>query len=137
MYPNYYEQEKDKSIQTNYKEWDEYFKDRKIRIAICIPTYDLKIYIPTMRSLMTMWKPEHYLLDKLGPTIDVNRNCLVDRALGNKETTHILFVDSDMILPHDMLSRFLKFMEMDHVDMMMGIYYQKSSKCFSSRKKVD
>lgn len=126
MYPNYFEEEKNKTIHTKYQEWDEYFKDRPIRIAVCIPTYDFKVHIPTMRALMTMWKPEHYLLDKLGPTIDVNRNVLVEKALSDPDTTHILFVDSDTVLPYDMIARFLKFMEMDHIDMMSGIYYQKS-----------
>ena len=122
MYPNYHEKEKGKTIRAKYDEWDEYFKDQKIRIAICIPTYDLKIHIPTMVSLATMWKPEHYYLHELGPTIGVNRNRLVDKALGDSHTTHVLFVDTDMILPHDMIARFLKFMDMDHVDVMSGIY---------------
>lgn len=126
MYPNYFEEEKNKSIYSKYKEWDEYFEDRPIRIAICIPTYDFKMHIPTVKTLMTMWKPEHYLLDQLGPTIDVNRNVLVERALSDPATTHILFLDSDTVLPYDMIARFLKFMEMDHVHMMSGIYYQKN-----------
>jgi predicted peroxiredoxin len=123
---NYFEEEKDKTVHTKYAEWDEHFKDQGLRIAICIPTYDLKIHIPTMVSLMTMWKPEHYILEKLGPTIGVNRNNLVERALANNATTHILFVDTDMILPHDMIARFLKFMESDEVDMMTAIYFQKN-----------
>lgn len=126
MYPNYFEEEKDKTIRDKYDEWDEYFKDQEIRIAICIPTYDLKIHIPTMISLATMWKPEHYYKHELGPTIGVNRNRLVDIALGDPHTTHVLFVDTDMILPHDMIARFLKFMELDNVDVMTGIYYQKN-----------
>jgi GT2 family glycosyltransferase len=74
-----------------------------------------------------MWKPENYYLYKLGPTIGVNRNCLVDKALSDSKTTHILFVDSDTVLPHNMIARFLKHMEREEADMMTGIYFQKNA----------
>jgi len=126
MYPNYFETEKNMTIHTKYQKWDEYFKDQKFRIAICIPTYDLKIYIPTMKSLSTMWKPYHYYLDELGPAIDINRNKLVSRALSDPQTTHLLFIDTDMIIPHDLIARFLMFMELEKVHMVTGIYFQKN-----------
>ncbi|TET10494.1 hypothetical protein E3J84_03950 [Candidatus Aerophobetes bacterium] len=114
------------SIRDQYDLYDDSHMDKGYKVAICLPTYDMKVNIRTMISLATMWKPNHYYKYKYGPTIDVNRNVLVQEALLDEGTTHILFVDTDMIIPHNLLGRFLLHMEDDKtIDVMSGIYFQR------------
>jgi len=116
---NIHYRERDRNVESLYLQWNEMFKDK--RIAICIPTYDMKIRMETMMSLFFMWKPDFFLSYKCSPCIDVNRNVLVERALKDKKVTHVLFVDTDNVMPPNLLSRFLQH----DLPVMTGIYYQR------------
>lgn len=58
--------------------------------------------------------------------IGKSRNHLVELALNIPETTHILFVDDDIVVPQrDALAGMYRFLEKQNESIVSGLYYQK------------
>lgn len=119
---NIHELEKGMTTRELYPYWYDMFEEKDIKVVIALPTYDFKINIQVMMGLFMLWKPHNWVpIYKAGPTIDVNRNRLVDTALMDEKVTHILFVDTDTMPPPNLLSRFLQWDK----PVMSGLYIQR------------
>jgi len=119
---NIHELEKDVTTEELYPYWNDMFKRADIKVLVAIPTYDFKIHLQVMMGLFMLWKPKEFAIRySPGPTIDVNRNKLVDMALMDEKVTHVLFIDTDTMPPPNLLSRFLQYDEL----VMSGLYIQR------------
>ncbi len=89
-------------------------------VFVCIPTRDLwkaefGISLAQMvgRCFVDHGSPTHgfkvfaYPITESGSGIAENRNKLVRRALANKDTSHVLFVDDDQMFPADAIHRLM------------------------------
>ena len=82
----------------------------EITLAVCMPAYDA-IEPATVRSLRSLQMPKTLkgirMLDIVGMEISRARNMLTEGALAVPEVTHLLFIDADMVVPADMVTKML------------------------------
>lgn len=90
-------------------------------IGICIPSGDGNMSMHCAVGLNTAMKPKHRIHTVQGHNIGVLRNMLVDMALRHRDTTHIFFLDSDVVVPPFGLVRMLR----RDVDIINGVYTMK------------
>jgi len=92
-----------------------------IKLLIAIPCGTPYVPVDFMMSLLAMNKPVKHTYElTMGIVIDHARNRLVENALKN-ECTHILFLDSDMTFPTEIISQLLKHDK----DIVGGIYVNR------------
>lgn len=94
---------------------------KKTLVGICIPSGDGMMSMHCAVSLNTSMKPKHRVHTVQGHNIAILRNMLVDMALRHRDTTHIFFLDSDVVLPPFALVRMLR----RDADIMTGVYTMK------------
>jgi len=115
-------------------------KKKTNRIIVCIPHAERMLDIKFCLSLIGMqdyfyeWVIKNKREDKLsivtqrGYQIDQQRNQLVEAALEYKQT-HLLFLDTDMGFPRDMIVRMIEDFEQNEdqgVEAITGLYFHKS-----------
>lgn len=77
-----------------------------VQVTICVPHMGDSVPAYFCRSVVAMAKPnDPYWIDVGGYPVDMARNMLVMGALERPETTHVLFLDSDMMFPRETLAR--------------------------------
>src|SRR3989338_8602693 len=80
------------------------------------------VYADTFMSIWEMKKPRKFRLASVkGGMLDTARNRAVQEFLKDQNATHILFVDSDMVLPQDALVKLLGTGK----DIVSGLYFKK------------
>jgi hypothetical protein len=114
-------------------------KKKQNRIIVCIPHAERMFDIRFNLSLLGMqeyfysWVIKNKREDTLsfvsqrGYQIDYQRNQLVEIALKHKQT-HLLFLDTDMGFPRDMIVRMIEDLEMNRdqeVEAITGLYFHK------------
>lgn len=94
---------------------------KKTLIGFCIPSGDGMMSMHCAVGMNTAMKPKHRIHTVQGHNIGVLRNMLVDMALRHRDTTHIFFLDSDVVIPPFGLVRMLR----RDVDIITGVYTMK------------
>lgn len=94
---------------------------KKTLLGVCIPSGDGMMSMHCAVGLNTCMKPRHRVHTVQGHNIGVLRNMLVDMALRHRDTTHIFFLDSDVVIPPFGLVRMLR----RDVDIITGVYVMK------------
>lgn len=94
----------------------------KVLIAMPTPNTGL-MYTKTFVSLVNLAKPPKFdFYFSRGGYIDSQRNSAVAHMLSDAETTHIFFVDSDMVIPKDALIKLFK----EDKDIISGLYFHRN-----------
>lgn len=93
----------------------------KTLLAVCIPSGDGMMSMHSAVGLNTCMKPRHRVHTVQGHNIGVLRNMLVDMALRHRDTTHLFFLDSDVVIPPFGLVRMLR----RDADIINGVYVMK------------
>ncbi len=82
------------------------------------------VYADTFMSIWEMEKPGKFRLASVkGGMLDTARNKAMQEFLKDPQATHLLFVDSDMVLPANALEKLLG----DGKGIVSGIYFKKES----------
>lgn len=91
-------------------------------IAICIPTIGM-LHWRFAADFMALQLPTNTtVIWQVRTMIDTARNLLVERALKNKEVTHVLMLDDDMTFESDML---MKLFEHD-IDIIGALAFKRT-----------
>jgi len=107
----------------------------KTKLLIAIPCGTPYVPIDFMMSILAMDKPVTHTFDlTMGIIIDHARNRLVENALENK-CTHILFLDSDMTFPKDIISKLLSYDKNIVGGMYVNRHNQKTVVAYKKKKK--
>ena len=94
----------------------------KVLIAMPTPNTGL-MYAKTFVSLINLSKPPKFdFYFSRGGYIDSQRNEAVSCMLKDPEATHLLFVDSDMVIPKDALIKLFK----EDKDIISGLYFHRN-----------
>lgn len=96
---------------------------RGMQLAICVPHLGDHVPVYFMRSVVNMVKPPAapYWFDVGGYPVDIARNMLAMGAL-ETDATHVLFMDSDMEFPREMLARLV----MAGKPIVSGLYFART-----------
>ena len=85
--------------------------EENVKIGICIPLYNqvpsvfFKSFMNFFVNVAQKYKIQYFLVDSTA--VDVARNVLVDNFL-KSECSHLLFLDSDMVLPPNLVDVLIK-----------------------------
>jgi len=97
-----------------------------VRIAVGVP-YLRSFEGYFLETMLGLSKPQDSLFFKVpDKPVDLARNILVEKVLSEPSITHLLMVDSDMILPTDALFRLVQ----DDKDVVSGTYFARSEQPF-------
>lgn len=93
----------------------------RVRVAICVPLRNNYMHYKFAASLVTLLKlPGTNYINTVRYIIHESRNLLVKEAL-EKNATHVLFVDDDMVFPPDALVRLLE----KDLDIVCGLAFRR------------
>lgn len=89
--------------------------DKKINVLVCIPSFDQKIHLETISSIISV--RDTLMRSRIGVGLMWIRDSLITRArnklvksfLEQKEYTHLFFIDSDIVFEPDQFIRVLLF----------------------------
>ncbi len=110
-----------------YGEVGKEMMERNILVSILIPSGDGMMTLNCGVSLSTMYKPNHRIHTVVGHNIGILRNMLVEMALKTDDCTHILFLDSDVVMPPYGLMRLVRRTMADKdIKIISGIYTMKA-----------
>ena len=93
------------------------------------------IAVPCMDQVPARFAQSLAMLQKLGETavafqigslIYTSRNKLAQRAI-EMEADYVLWLDSDMVFPPDMMIRMLDRMQKENIDILTGLYFRRVS----------
>lgn len=94
------------------------------KILIAVPCMN-QVPAEFAHSLSMLEKVESVAVDfKIGSLVYTSRDALAKDAI-ESESDYVLWLDSDMIFPPDVLIKMLKTIERDDVDIVCGLYFRR------------
>ena len=94
------------------------------KILIAVPCMN-QVPAEFAHSLSMLEKVESVAVDfKIGSLVYTSRDALAKDAI-ESESDFVLWLDSDMIFPADVLKRMLKVIERDDIDILCGLYFRR------------
>ena len=95
-----------------------------MRTLIAIPCMD-QVPAQFMQSLATLRKVgECTVATQIGSLIYTSRNKLAQKAI-EIEADYVLWLDSDMVFPPDLLERMMDRLKKDDIDILTGLYFRR------------
>ncbi len=95
-----------------------------MRTLIAIPCMD-QVPAQFMQSLATLRKVgECTVATQIGSLIYTSRNKLAQKAI-EIEADYVLWLDSDMVFPPDLLERMMDRLKKDKLDILTGLYFRR------------
>lgn len=95
-----------------------------MKVLIAIPSMD-QVPAHFRQSLAMLQKEgECYISFQIGSLVYTSRNKLGETAIG-LGTDYVLWLDSDMVFPPDLLVRMLKTLNDNDLDILTGVYFRR------------